>query len=253
MFSDLQGKIILVTGAASGIGRACAVLMAKAGGVIIVADKDESGGNETVSIIKKFDGDAYFSQLDITQVDQVEGIVDQILERHGRLDCAVNNAGIFLKSTPLVENEPADFDRIININLKGVFLCMKYEIKAMLKQRAGSIVNISSVQGLVAGAGSAIYCASKHGVIGMTKGAALDNAKTGIRVNAVCPGTIETPMATNYFIDQGLPIPDEFPRIPMGRLGRPEEVANAVMWLCSPGSSYITGISMPVDGALIVP
>jgi NAD(P)-dependent dehydrogenase (short-subunit alcohol dehydrogenase family) len=253
MVSEMEGMVVLVTGGGSGIGRACARVMAQAGATIIVSDFDKHGGKETVSQVRESSGNARFIQTDVSQVDQVASLVSQIVEQYGRLDCAVNNAGIFDRLAPLVEQEPEEFDRIIGINLKGVFLCMKYEIKAMLKNKSGAIVNISSVQGLVASAGAALYCASKHGVIGLTKSAALDNATTGIRINAVCPGTIETPMAIRFFTDQGLPVPSEFPRIPMGRLGRPEEVAQAVMWLCSPASSYVTGISMPVDGALVVP
>lgn len=249
----MEGKVVLVTGGGSGIGRACARVMAQAGATIIVSDFNENGGKETASLVKEDGGHAHFIQADVSKPDQVANLVSQIVEQHGRLDCAVNNAGIFDRLAPLVELEPEEFDRIIGINLKGVFLCMKYEIKVMLKKKAGAIVNMSSVQGLVAGAGAALYCASKHGVIGLTKSAALDNATTGIRINAVCPGTIDTPMAIRFFTDQGLPVPTEFPRIPMGRLGRPEEVAQAVMWLCSPASSYVTGISMPVDGALTVP
>lgn len=253
MVVELKDKIVLVTGGGSGIGRACAIVMAQVGGKITVSDIEERGGNETVSMIGESGGDASFTKTDVSRPDQVASLVNQIIERHGKLDCAINNAGIFGRFAPLVEQEAADFDKIIGINLKGVFLCMKYEIAAMLKQNSGSIVNIASVQGLVASAGAAIYCASKHGVIGLTKSAALDNACTGIRINAVCPGTIDTPLARKFYTDQGLTVPTEFPRIPMGRLGRPEEIAQAVKWLCSPASSYVTGISMPVDGALTVP
>lgn len=253
MNAELQDKVVLVTGGASGIGRACAIAMAQVGGKVTVSDIDERGGNETVSLIRKSGGDANFIQTDVTQSDKVAALVNQIIEHHGKLDCAVNNAGVFGRLAPLVEQKPADFDHIIGTNLKSVFLCMKFEIEAMLKHNLGSIVNIASVQGLVASAGAALYCASKHGVIGLTKSAALDNACTGIRINAVCPGTIDTPLARKFYTDQGLPLPTEFPRIPMGRLGRPEEIAQAVVWLCSPASSYVTGISMPVDGALTVP
>lgn len=250
MSDDLQGKVVLITGGGSGIGRACAIMLAQAGSKVIVSDVLEQGGIETVSMIKAAGGEASFIKTDVTQPDQVESLVNQIMEQYGQLDCAVNNAGIFGKINPLVEQEVADFDRVIAINLKGTFLCMKYEIAAMLKKGSGSIVNVASVQGLVSGAGSAIYSASKHGVVGMTKGAALDNACTGIRVNAICPGTIETPLAKQYYAERGLPLPSDTSRIPMGRVGRPEEIAQAVKWLCSSASSYVTGISMPVDGAI---
>ena len=253
MNPEFKDKVVLVTGGGSGIGRGCAVMMGQAGARIIVSDYDQKSGRETESIVKENGGDALFVNTDVSQAEQVRNLVETILKSYGRLDCAVNNAGIFGKLAPLVEQEPDDFEQIIGVNLRGVFLCMKYEIEAMLRKHSGSIVNVASVQGLVASAGAAIYCASKHGVVGLTKSAALDNATTGIRVNAICPGTIDTPLARNFFTDQGLPVPEEFPRIPMGRLGSPEEVAQAVMWLCSPASSYVTGISMPVDGGLTVP
>lgn len=250
MADKLKGKVILVTGGGSGIGRASAIMLAQAGGKVTVSDIGEKGGQETVTMIRQAGGEATFIKADVTQPNQVESLVNQIMEQYGQLDCAVNSAGIFGKVAPLVDQEVEDFDLTVGINLKGVFLCMKYEIAAMLKKGSGSIVNIASVQGLVSGAGSSIYSASKHGVVGMTKGAALDNARTGIRVNAICPGTIETPLAHEYYTSRGLPLPNDNSRIPIGRVGRPEELAEAVKWLCSPASSYVTGISLPVDGAI---
>lgn len=250
MTGELEGKVALVTGGGSGIGRASAIALAQAGARVVVADLSESGGAETVALIRATGADAAFIRTDVTEPDQVERLVHETVERFGRLDCAANVAGIVGTSVPLAEQEVANFDRVIAINLKGVFLCMKFEIAAMLRHGSGSIVNVASVQGLVSGAGAAIYSASKHGVIGLTKGAALDYARTGIRVNAVCPGTIETPLALAYYASKGLPLPNDHPRIPIGRVGRPEEVAAAIVWLCSPASSYVTGISLPVDGAI---
>ena len=248
--SELQDKVVLVTGGGSGIGRACAILLAHAGGKVTVADVTEQGGNETVALIREEGGEATFIKTDVTQPDQVKSLVDRIMERYGQLDCAVNNAGVIGKPVRLEEQEIAEFNRVVDINLKGTFLCMKYEIAAMLKKSSGAIVNIASVQGLVASPNAGAYSASKHGVIGLTKSAALDNARTGIRINAVCPGSIKTPLQERFYAEAGIPMAEENPRIPMGRYGNPEELAQAVKWLCSPVSSYVTGISLPVDGAI---
>lgn len=252
MFDELQGKVVLVTGGGSGIGRASAIILSQAGAKLIIADAVDQGGKDTVAMVREAGGEAIFIKTDVSQPDQVESLVKQILEKFGQLDCAVNCAGVVGKTVPLNEQEVSEFDRVIGINLKGVFLCMKYEIAAMLKQGSGSIVNIASVLGLVASPGTGVYSASKHGVIGLTKSAALDNARTGIRINAICPGTIETPMASRFYEEAGLSLlsSQEFSRIPIGRMGRPEEIAQAVKWLCSPASSYVTGISLPVDGAI---
>lgn len=249
---QMQDKVALVTGGGSGIGRACALMLAQAGARVVVSDWAEQGGADTVSAIVAAGGRARFVRADVAAADQVEALVKSVLACYGRLDVAVNSAGIFGKIAPLVEHDAADFERVIGINLKGVFLCMKYQIGAMLAQGAGAIVNIASIQGLVSGPGASIYSASKHGVIGLSKGAALDNARTGIRINVVCPGTIETPLATAYYTERGLPLPNDNPRIPMGRVGRPDEIASTVLFLCSEASSYITGVALPVDGAVTV-
>jgi NAD(P)-dependent dehydrogenase (short-subunit alcohol dehydrogenase family) len=249
---EMRGRVALVSGGGSGIGRACAVALAGAGATVVVSDVQAEGGNDTLQAIQEAGGAATYIAADVTQPDQVQELVSQIMQRHGQLDFAVNSAGIFGRIDALVDQQPADFDRVIGINLKGVFLCMKYEIAAMQKKGFGSIVNIASVQGLVSGAGSSLYSASKHGVIGLTKGAALDCARQGIRINAVCPGTIETPMAQRYYAERGLPLPNDSARIPMGRVGRPQEIAGVVLFLCSSASSYMTGISLPVDGAITV-
>jgi NAD(P)-dependent dehydrogenase (short-subunit alcohol dehydrogenase family) len=249
---QMQDKVALVTGGGSGIGRACALMLAEAGARVVVSDWAPQGGEETVAAIVAAGGQALFVRADVAAPDQVEALVKSVLAEYGRLDVAVNSAGIFGKIAPLVEHHADDFERVIGINLKGVFLCMKYQIGAMLAQGAGAIVNIASVQGLVSGPGASIYSASKHGVIGLSKGAALDNARTGIRINVVCPGTIETPLALAYYAERGLPLPNDSQRIPMGRVGRPDEIASTVLFLCSDASSYITGVALPVDGAITV-
>lgn len=247
---DIRGRVALVSGGASGIGQACAVALAQAGAKVIVSDIQDHGGDSTLQAIRAVQGEASYVAADVTQPALVERLVDEVLARHGQLDFAVNSAGIFGPIAPLVDQRPEDFDKVMAINLKGVFLCMKYEIAAMRRKGFGSIVNIASVQGLVSGAGAALYSASKHGVIGLTKSAALDCARGGIRINAVCPGTIATPLAEKYYSEAGLPMPNDSPRIPIGRVGRPQEVAQVVLFLCSNASSYMTGVSLPVDGAI---
>jgi NAD(P)-dependent dehydrogenase (short-subunit alcohol dehydrogenase family) len=246
----LRGKVALVTGAGSGIGRATAVVLGQAGVLVAVADWESSGGHETVAMVRDAGGVADYYRVDVSRGDQVRRAVGEVLSRHGQLHCAVNCAGIRGSAGPLVEQDEEDFDKVIAVNLRGVFLCMKHEIAAMLKQGEGAIVNVASVLGVVASAGAAAYAASKHGVVGLTRGAALDNARTGIRVNAVCPGVIDTPMAQQAYRERGLPMASNSSRVPVGRLGRPEEVAYAIRWLCSPESSYITGAVLPVDGAI---
>jgi NAD(P)-dependent dehydrogenase (short-subunit alcohol dehydrogenase family) len=247
---DIRGGVALVSGGGSGIGRACALALAQAGARVVVSDLGPDGGDECLREIHAAGGQASYVAADVSRPDQVKSLVDQVLQQHGRLDFAINSAGIFGRMGALVDQEIEDFDKVIGINLKGVFLCMKHEIAAMQRNGFGSIVNISSVQGLVSGAGSALYSASKHGVLGLTKSAALDCARQGIRVNAVCPGTIETPLAQKYYAERGLPMPNDSPRIPMGRVGRPHEVAQVALFLCSSASAYMTGASLPVDGAI---
>ncbi len=245
----LEGKVALVTGAASGIGRATALTCAREGAKLIIADMNEDGGQQTVHMITENGGDATFVQVDVTSATEVEAMISKAVETYGRLDCAHNNAGIlgtpFIPMTDYTEDE---WDQIMNINLKGVWLCMKYEIPQMLQQGGGAIVNTASGAGLVGSASFPIYDASKHGVVGLTKSAALQYAKQGIRVNAVCPGVIRTPM-----VEQGIQINPQFEegaiaRNPSGRLGKPEEVAEAVVWLCSDTASFVTGHAMSVDG-----
>jgi len=246
----IQGRIALVSGGASGIGKASAIALAQAGARLVISDIGEGGGEAVLEAVRAAGGEADYEAADVTQAEQVRHLVERTVARHGRLDLAVNCAGIFGRIAALDAQEPEDFDRVMAVNLRGIFLCMKYEIEAMRRSGSGAIVNIASVQGLVSGAGAALYSASKHGVVGMTKGAALDCAREGIRINAVCPGTIETPLAQKFYAERGRPMPNDDPRIPIGRVGRPEEVAQAVLFLCSSGAAYMTGTTLAVDGAI---
>ena len=245
-----SGKSVLVTGAAGGIGRAAALAFAREGGRVVVADVDTAGGEETVALIVKAGGEAIFVRADVSQAAQVEALVDKAVASFGRLDCAFNNAGIEIEHLPLADADEAVFDRIMSVNVKGVWLCMKHEIRQMLKQGGGTIVNTASVAGLVGAPLQPIYAASKHAVVGMTKTAAAEYGKAGIRVNSVCPGIIRTPM-----LDRAL---EREPRRekgivkvhPIGRLGEAEEIANAALWLCSDSASFVTGHQLAVDGGL---
>ena len=246
----MEDKVALVTGSGSGIGRSTAMAFAQEGAKVVVADIMVEGGEETVSLIKASGGTAIFVKTDVCIAKDVEEMVDTAVREFGRLDCAFNNAGIDGNVSPLHEQTEEDFDRVIQINLKGVWLCMKYEILQMLKQGRGAIVNASSIAGLT-GQGTAPYGASKHGVVGLTKVAALQNATTGIRVNAVCPAAVYTPMVEKLMqSDPKMKLYIETMQ-PMGRVGQPEEIAQAVVWLCSDAASFITGHALPVDGGLV--
>ena len=251
MAGQLDGKVALVTGGGSGIGRATCLAMAREGAQVMVADIVVEGGQETVSLVKNAGGEATFIRTDVSQASEVEAMVKQTIETYGRLDCAFNNAGIEGPVCSTVEYTEEDFDRVVAIDLTGVWLCMKYEIPAMLQHGGGAIVNTASVAGLVGFQGISAYVASKHGVNGLTKTAALEYAKAGIRVNAVCPGVIETPMVKRAFekspgMEEGVAAVE-----PVGRLGQPQEVAEAVVWLCSDAASFVTGLPMAVDGGLV--
>ncbi|GIV88056.1 MAG: short chain dehydrogenase [Chloroflexus sp.] len=242
------GKVALVTGAASGIGRASALAFAREGAKVVVADVNVAGGEETVALCRAANTDAIFVRCDVSQSNEVEQLIAQAVDTFGRIDFAHNNAGIEGVQATLVDYPEEVWDRVIDINLKGVWLCMKYEIRQMLQQGGGAIVNTSSVAGLSGSRGVSAYVASKHGIVGITKAAALEYARSGIRVNAICPGTIHTAMIDRF--TQGDPeVLAQFAEgEPIGRLGSPEEVANAVVWLCSEKASFITGATLPVDG-----
>jgi NAD(P)-dependent dehydrogenase (short-subunit alcohol dehydrogenase family) len=246
----VQGKIALVTGGGSGIGRATSLIFAREGAKVVVADVVVPGGEETVQMIKAAGGDAIFVKADMSKAAEVEAMVKKAVDTYGRLDYAHNNAGIEGTTRKTIDYTEDEWDRIMAINLKGVWLCMKYEIPQMLKQGGGAIVNTASDAGLLGVPQMPAYVASKHGVVGLTKTAALEYAKQNVRVNAVCPGVIKTPMVDRI---TGLR-PGRAERMtaaePVGRMGKPEEIGEAVVWLCSDGASFVTGLAMPVDGGV---
>lgn len=246
---------VLVTGGAAGIGRATAQAFAAEGAHVIVSDVNAKGGAETVQLISSADGVASFIEADVSDPDQVSDLLDAVMRAHGRLDVAVNNAGIEGHIAPLSDQTEENFDRILAVNLKGTFLCMRSEIRAMTESGGGAIVNLSSVAGLIGFPGLSPYVASKHGVIGLTKNAALECAKSGIRVNAVCPGGIDTRMLDSLAeqVTAGAQSTAELmnPLHPMGRIGTPQEVADLIVWLSSPGASFMTGAAIPVDGGFV--
>lgn len=247
----METRVAVVTGAASGIGRATAVAFAKRGDRVAVSDIDASRGEETVAIIRDSGGDAVFIQADVAQAEDAERLIAETVDAFGRLDYAFNNAGIEGETALTADCSIENWDRVIAINLRGVWLCMKYQIPRMLRNGGGSIVNCSSVAGLVGFAGSPAYVASKHGLVGLSRTAALEYATSGIRVNAVCPGVIQTAMIDRVIRAS----PEAEERLvglePIGRLGRPEEIADSVLWLCSDSSSFVTGQAIAVDGGFV--
>jgi NAD(P)-dependent dehydrogenase (short-subunit alcohol dehydrogenase family) len=243
-----EGKVAIVTGGSFGIGRATAVAFAKSGAKVVVADWMEDKNNETIQLIKSEGGEALFVRCDVSSGSEVRNIIERAIDRFGRIDYAFNNAGIEGISAITHECTEANWDKTIGINLKGVWLCMKNEIPEMLKVGKGEIINCASVAGLIGFPGLPAYVATKHGVVGLTKTAALEYAKQGIRVNAVCPGVIHTTMI-DRLTGKDKEVEKQFINMePIGRMGNPEEVAEAVVWLCSDAASFITGIAMPVDG-----
>ena len=250
MTRQFEGKVALITGAGSGIGRATALAFAREGAKVVVVDRTPPGGDETVEMIRAEGGEAVLVWADVSIDEQMEAMVAKTMDAFGRLDFAFNNAGIEGQSGLVHDYSEAEFDRVIAVNLKGVFLSMKYELPVMLAAGGGVIVNCSSIAGLVGFPGSPAYVASKHGVVGLTKTAALDYALSGIRVNAICPGVIATPM-----VDRALGSSAEADATiaqmePMGRAGLPEEIASAALWLCSDGAAFTTGQAIAVDGGL---
>jgi len=247
----LDGRVALVTGGAAGIGRASAVAFARAGARVVVADVDRDGGEETARLIREAGGEVAFVRADVSQATDVEAMVAATVARYGRLDCAHNNAGVTAGGFTHRLSEAA-WDRVLAVNLTGTWLCLKYEVAQLLRQRSGgAIVNTASASGLVGLAGASAYAASKHGVLGLTRTAALEYAPRGIRVNAVCPSFVRTAM-----LEQTLAAgPDGEARLvalePMGRLGTPEDVAGPVVWLCTDAAAFVTGHALAVDGGAL--
>jgi NAD(P)-dependent dehydrogenase (short-subunit alcohol dehydrogenase family) len=256
MAGQLEGKVALVTGGSSGIGRATTLVFAREGARIVIADVNVEGGEETLHQVKEVSGEAIFVRTDVTKANEVEAMVNKAVEIYGQLDCAFNNTDVvpreFVRTANCLED---DWERVVDINLKGVFLCIKYELCQMLKQGGGTIVNTASAYGLVGGGnremGLSAYVASKHGVIGQTKATALEYGEANIRVNAVCPGHIQTPLIVP---DIGFDPEVEKQlnaRYPRDRTGEPEEVAEVVVWLCSDSASFVTGHALSVGGGFV--
>ena len=244
-----QDKVVLVTGGNSGIGRAAAIQFADEGAKVVIAARREEPGNDVVRNIKSRGGEAVFIRTDVTRREEIEHLFQTITKEYGRLDCAFNNAGVnTLTMRRIVNTTMEDWDRLMNTNLKGVWFCMKHEIPLMLKQGGGAIVNNSSMAGIGTDMTFSLYAASKHGVMGLTKGAALDYAHRKVRINAVCPGFIHTPM-----LEEPWPLNPQIKeltmeQIPMKRFGKPEEIAGAVLWMCSDEASFMTGREMVIAG-----
>ena len=247
----MQDKVALVTGASSGIGRATALVFAREGAKVVVADLNVVGGQETVQLVKAAGGEAVFVETDVSQAASVEAMVQTAVDTYGRLDCAHNNAGVEGVLSRTAEQTEQDWGPVIRINLKGVWLCMKYELPHMVQQGSGAIVNTASGAGLIGVKRMAAYVASKHGVIGLTKTAALEYAKSGVRVNAVCPGVIQTAMVERVSGRRPDVLEKMIAAEPIGRSGQPEEIAESVVWLCSDAASFVTGHAMAVDGGAV--
>ncbi len=241
----LQDKVVLITGGTSGIGRATAVAFGEAGAKVVLSGRREAEGEETAALIRDTGAECLFVRSDVSDEAEVQALVEKTIATYGRLDCAFNNAGIESPLKPLHEQSIEDFDKLMSINVRGLFLCMKYEIQQMLNQESGVIINNSSMGGLIAFPGVSPYVASKHAVMGLTRSAALDYAKQGIRINAVNPGLIATAMMDR--LSSGS-TDDVGSTVPMGRMGQAAEIAQAVVFLCSDAASYITGQPLVIDG-----
>ncbi|MGW7689014.1 glucose 1-dehydrogenase [Streptomyces asiaticus] len=245
-------KVAFVTGAGSGIGRATAIAFAAEGADVVVADIDSAGSEETARLAAEHDGQVLTVKCDVTSSSDIRAAVEQTVREFGRLDIAFNNAGIEQPPAPLVDISEEEWSRLLDIDLRSAFLCMKYEIPAMLENGGGSIVNTSSGAGVVGIRGQAAYVAAKHGLIGLTKSAALDYAAQGVRVNAICPGIIETPMMDRFSGGTAEGRARVIGQEPVGRMGSPEEIASAVLWLSSDLGAFATGHAMVIDGGQTV-
>jgi NAD(P)-dependent dehydrogenase (short-subunit alcohol dehydrogenase family) len=245
---DFNGQVALVTGAGAGMGLDTARAFAAAGAAVVLADVNEQALRAATDELNATGHRALGVTCDVADEDQVAALVDRTVDSFGRLDMAFNNAGIMIPPSDAADEPAERFERVTAVNLRGVWNCMKHELHQMREQGSGAIVNCSSLGGLVGLPGRASYHATKHGVIGLTKSAALEYAPRGVRINAVCPGTIETPMVTDMIASGELSVPDAIANQPIGRLGRGDEIAAAVLWLCSPGASLVLGVALPVDG-----
>lgn len=248
----LENKVALVTGGSSGIGRATGLACAREGARVVIADIDVTGGKETVSMITEEGGDALFIKADVSRHDDVDAMIQETVETYGQLDCAHNNAGKEGMPAPTADCTEENWDEIVKINLKGTFLCMKYEINQMLKQRKGAIVNTASSTSFIGAPGLPAYSAAKAGVVELSRTAAVEYAKMGIRVNTVCPGAIRTPMLERWIENNPSIEQMVISSHPVGRIGEPKEIADAVVFLCSDAASFITGHSLLVDGGQII-
>jgi NAD(P)-dependent dehydrogenase (short-subunit alcohol dehydrogenase family) len=251
MAGMVEGKVALVTGGGKGIGRAAAILFSMEGARVVVADVDEDSGIAVTDEIRRQGGKAHFVRADVSVEADVERLVAETVSTFGRLDCALNNAGITGTPGPVHETSADDWSRTISINLSGVFHSLKHELPVMIEQGSGAIVNMSSGAGFIGTPGLAAYCASKHAILGLTKTAALENARTGVRINAICPGSTDTPM-----LQASMAVSPQVEKMivksmPGGRLGKPEEIAEAAVWLCSDRASFVNGHSMLVDGGSV--
>jgi NAD(P)-dependent dehydrogenase (short-subunit alcohol dehydrogenase family) len=248
---SLEGKVAIVTGGNSGIGREVALELARQGARVAVAARREEEGLQTVQQIREMGAEAIFARCDVTVARDVQALVDRTIDAFGRLDCAFNNAGVLVFGPSVVDLPEEEFDRMVATNLKGTFLCMKYEIPAMLRSGGGTVVNCSSVAALVSHAGQAAYSATKAGIVGLTRGAALDFASQGVRINAVCPGLVRTPLVKDV-----ISTPEVLEYVnrvhPLGRLGMPEDVAPLVAFLLGDKAGWITGQAFPIDGGYTV-
>lgn len=250
--ADFDGKVALVTGGGSGIGRATAIAFAREGAKVVIGNRNSEAGEAVVKEIQDAGGEASFLRTDVSVEEDVKALVDLAASKYGRLDVAFNNAGIGGDAGPMADQTSENFDQVMGINVKGVWLSMKYQIKQMLLSGGGAIVNNSSVGGLLGFPGIGIYSASKHAVMGLTKSAALEYSAHGVRVNAVNPAVIRTPMADGLALGRKVDVDDFGAMHPIGRIGEPHEVADAVLWLCSDKASFVTGTATCVDGGYTV-